>query len=136
MSGITLRWLEEKLMVGTDSNGHSIVIGRSPDPDFVWAGIKPSDLLMLAAAACSAYDVVDILSKQREPLRDLKVVCNSEQASEPPYRFTSLDLKFIVYGAVKTEKLERAIDLSVNKYCSVLNSFNFPVNTGYEIVDE
>ena len=136
MGSITLRWIEKTLMVGSDSNGHSIVIGRSPDPQFEWAGVKPSDLLMLAAASCSAYDVVEILSKQREPLQDLQVICSGEQASEAPYRFTKLHLKFVAYGEVQPERLQRAISLSVEKYCSVINSLNTPVSTEYEIITQ
>jgi putative redox protein len=123
------------MMAASDSNGHSVVIGRSPDPQFMWAGMKPSDLLLVAAASCSAYDVIEILTKQREPLEDLKVICSAEQRREPPYKFTSLHLHYIVYGAVKAEKLERAIRLSEEKYCSVTNSLDVPVSSDYEIVE-
>ena len=58
MSTVTLRWVDGKLMVGTDSNGHSIVIGKLPEDEKTFIGIKPSDLLLLAAAACTAYDVI------------------------------------------------------------------------------
>ena len=73
MGKITLRWLEDKMMTASDSNGHSIVVGKSPDPEHEWAGVKPSDLLLMAVASCSAYDVVEILTKQREPLEALKI---------------------------------------------------------------
>ena len=74
MGKVTLRWIEGVMMVGSDSNGHSVVIGKSPDSDHVWAGIKPSDLLLLSVASCASHDLVEILIKQREPLEDLKVV--------------------------------------------------------------
>ena len=73
MSQITVRQIEGTMMMASDSNGHSIVIGRSADPDFTWAGVKPSDLLLVAAASCSGYDVVQILTKQREPFQGLKI---------------------------------------------------------------
>ncbi|GAH69269.1 unnamed protein product, partial [marine sediment metagenome] len=60
MANITLRWIEEKLMMASDSNGHSVVIGRSPEQQFEWEGVKPSDLLLMSVASCSAYDVVEI----------------------------------------------------------------------------
>ncbi len=87
MGAVMLRWVKSQLMVGSDSNGHSVVIGRSPEDHDVWNGIKPSDLLLLATASCSTYDIVEILTKQREPLKDIKVICNGEQQSEPPYTF-------------------------------------------------
>lgn len=135
MGTVTLRWVESKLMVGSDSNGHSLVIGRSPDDQNVWNGIKPSDLLLLSAAACSAYDVVEILTKQREPLKDLKVSCRGEQQSDPPYTFTQIHLHYVINGKVDPAKLEKAIDLAENKYCSVMSTLRpgVPISSDYEI---
>lgn len=137
MGTVTLRWLESLLMVGTDSNGHSIVIGKNPEGDPPWNGIKPSDLLLLAAASCSAYDVVTILTKQREPMEDMKVVCSGEQLPEPPYAFTEIHLHYIVTGAINPEKLEKAIQLSEVKYCSVictLSAGGLQVTSDFEII--
>jgi putative redox protein len=136
MATVTIRWVEGTLMVGTDSNGHSIVIGKNPDDPKTNIGVKASDLLLLSAAACSAYDVAEILAKQREPLQDLKVVCSGEQLSEPPYRFTKIHLHYRVVGDVAQEKVERAICLSEEKYCSVLNTLRAGVelSSDYEII--
>jgi len=136
MATVTIRWVEGTLMVGTDSNGHSIVIGRNPDDPKTNIGVKASDLLLLSAAACSAYDVAEILAKQREPLQDLKVECNGEQLSEPPYRFTKIHLHYRVVGDVAQDKVERAIRLSEEKYCSVLNTLRAGVelSSDYEII--
>ncbi len=138
MGTITLRWLEEHMMVVTDSNGHSIVVGRSPDPQFTWVGVKPSDLLLMAAAACSAYDVVEILQKQREPLVDLKVTCSGDQLPEPPSTFTKIHLHYLAYGDINPEKLEKAIRLSEEKYCSVISTLRpgVPVSNSFEIIRE
>ena len=122
MGLITLRWIEDKMSVVTDSNGHSIVVGRSPDPEFEWSGVKPSDLLLMAVAACSAYDVVEILTKQREPLTDLRILCEGDQMSDPPYSFTNIRLNYIVKGNIKPGRLEKAIQLSEEKYCSVIST--------------
>jgi len=136
MATVTIRWVEGTLMVGTDSNGHSIVIGRNPDDPKINIGVKASDLLLLSAAACSAYDVAEILAKQREPLQDLKLVCSGEQLSEPPYRFTKIHLHYRVVGDVAQDKVERAIRLSEEKYCSVLNTLRAGVelSSDYEII--
>jgi putative redox protein len=136
MGAITLRWVEDKMMVVSDTNGHSIVVGRSPDPQFQWVGVKPSDLLLMAVASCSAYDVVEILTKQREPLRDLKIICNGDQLSDPPYTFTCIHLHYRVFGAVNPEKLERAIHLSEDKYCSVVSTLRpgVPITSDFEII--
>ena len=137
MGAITLRWVEGTMLLASDSNGLSIVIGRSPDPEQSWAGVKASDLLLMAAAACAAHDVIEILKKQREPLEDLKVVCSGDQQAEPPYTFTKIHLHYSIRGAVKVQNLERAIDLSENKYCSVISTLRpgVPVSSDYEFID-
>src|SRR5512139_1079629 len=122
MGAITLRWVEDKMMVASDTNGHSIVIGRSPDPKHQWIGAKPSDLLLLAVASCSSYDVVEILTKQREPLRGLRVETTADNLVDPPYTFTWIHNHYIVDGPVNPDRLDRAIRLSEEKYCCVINS--------------
>lgn len=122
-------------MVGTDSFGHPLVIGSWPEQSPEWAGLKPSDLLLLSAASCSAYDVVMILQKQREPLRGLEVTCSGVQQPDPPYAFTALHLHYIAFGPVAEPKLARAIHLSEEKYCSVVNTLRptVAITSDYEI---
>lgn len=138
MSSVVINWVRSRLMVGVDSRGNSIVIGRDQKQEPVWSGVKASDLLLISAASCSMYDVVEILEKQREPLEDIQVFCDGEQAPEPPHRFLTLHLKYRVYGKISPEKLERAIQLSQDKYCSVLATIrpNLRFSSEYEIVDE
>ncbi|MCB9135255.1 MAG: OsmC family protein [Anaerolineales bacterium] len=135
-STVALKWLESKLMTGADSSGRPIVIGNSFDRDPKWGGLKASDLLLLAAASCSTYDVVDILTKQREPLVGLDVQCAGEQDAEPPYRFTKIHLHYKVIGNINPAKLERAIQLSEEKYCSVINTLKptVEITSDYEII--
>ena len=132
---VAINWVKDKLMLGTDSRGQSIVIGfdRTQEPDKM--GVKPSDLLLLAAASCSTYDVVTILEKQREPLKGLEVTCTGEQITETPYTFVSVHLKYIVMGEVDPKKLERAIQLSEGKYCSVLSTLKpaVKISSDFEI---
>ena len=137
MATITLRWIEEKLMMASDSNGHSVVIGRSPEQQFEWEGVKPSDLLLMSVASCSAYDVVEILDKQRQPLDDLKVIYHGDQNSDPPYNFTKIHIQYLVTGAVNPHKLEKAIRLSEDKYCSVISTLRpgVPITSEYEVIN-
>jgi putative redox protein len=123
-------------MVGADSFGHPLVVGSWPEQSPEWAGLKPSDLLLLSAAACSAYDVVMILGKQREPLQGLEVTCAGTQLPDPPYTFTALHLHYKASGAVDEQKLARAIALSEEKYCSVVTTLRpvVKVTSDFEIV--
>ena len=136
MAKITLRQVEQLIMVGTDSNNHSVVIGKKMDESGEWVGVKPSEMLLMAAAACSAYDVIEILTKQRKPFHDLQVVCNGEQRPEQPSFFTHIHLHYTVHGQVSPEKMERAIQLSIEKYCSVICTIrpDTPVTHDFEIL--
>lgn len=137
MAKVVVRWIKSHLMAGTDSNGNSIVIGNiSGDPDNA-SGIKPSDLFLLAAASCSAYDVIDILKKQREPFYGLQVNCEGTQIKTPPYTFKSVHLHDIVSGTVNAHKLQKAIKLSEEKYCSILSTIRpgVEINSDFEIIE-
>jgi putative redox protein len=135
MGTITLRWVESTLMVGTDSHGNSLVIGTDPKDNSNFIGLKPSDLLLLAAASCSAYDVVEILRKQKEPLRKMTITCHGEQEEDPPNKFTEIHIHYEAEGEVDQKKLERAIQLAEDKYCSVIATLRpgVLVDSDYEI---
>lgn len=126
MGNIAVKWTGEgsQMFVGRDSFGHVVISGSWPkDGDESWQewkGLKPSDLLLLSLASCSAYDVVMILGRQRQDLVDLYVEVNGEQADTPPYAFTNIHLHYVVKGVeLDPKKVERAIELSEEKYCSV-----------------
>ncbi|MCB0212377.1 MAG: OsmC family protein [Anaerolineae bacterium] len=138
MGTVSVKWITSQLMTGVDSFGHPITIGSWPEKEPQWAGLKPSDLLMLAAASCTGYDVVMILTKQKEPLEDLEVICTGEQQSEPPYAFTTMHINYVFKGQLNPKKVERAIKLSEEKYCSVTNTLRkaVTITSSYEIIDE
>jgi putative redox protein len=137
MGTVTVKWIESSLMIGTDSAGRPLTIGWARQRQPEWAGLKPSELLLLAAASCSTYDVIDILTKQREPLEDLEVTCTGEQLPDPPYTFTCIHLHYQAKGAVNPNKLARAIQLSEEKYCSVLNTLKptVRISSDYEVLN-
>ncbi|GAB4498342.1 MAG: OsmC family protein [Anaerolineales bacterium] len=132
MSTVNVKWIESKLMLGADSRGQTMLLSSSSARDPEWKGAKPSDLLLLAAASCSMYDVVEILHKQREPLEDLEVICSGTQLPDPPYTFTEIHLRYVATGNLKPEKLQRAIELSQEKYCSVITT----LRAGVKITSE
>jgi putative redox protein len=86
------------------------------------AGPSPMQALGFAVAACMAMAVVHVLKKGRHDLRGLKVGLIAARADEEPRRFTSVALHFTVIGSVAPEPIQRALDLSRDKYCSVWNS--------------
>jgi putative redox protein len=86
------------------------------------AGPSPVQALALALAGCMSVDVVHILQKGRQPLAGLRAHLVAERAPEDPHRLVRVDLRFTVAGDVPAEKVERAIALSQEKYCSVWHS--------------
>ncbi len=125
MSNIALKWTGQgsQMFVGRDSYGHIIVSGSWPQENQAWQewkGVKPSDLLLLSLASCSAYDVVLILSRQRQQLTNLYVSVDGQQAAEAPYQFTQIHQHYTAEGIdLDPQKVARAIQLSEEKYCSV-----------------
>jgi putative redox protein len=115
MMGIQVKWLEEKQFVGIDSTGHSVVLSSPADG----VGMKPSDLLLVSLAGCTAYDVVDILNKQRQKLVSLTIEVTAEQDPEPPWTFRHIHATYRLRGELDPIAVRRAIELSESKYCSV-----------------
>lgn len=117
MAEAKVRWITGHQFIGIDSTHHSVVLS-SPEENI---GMKPSDLLLVALAACSAYDVVEILQKKRLRLVGLDVQVQGEQDTEPPWAFRRIQLEYRVRGRDISERaVAQAIELSEKKYCSVL----------------
>ena len=135
MGTATIKWIEGKQFVGIDSTKHSVVIA-TPDEGI---GIKPSELLLLALASCSAVDVVEILEKKRMPLNHLEISATGEQDQDPPWTFRKITLHYKIGGKNLTEKaVAQAIQLSEEKYCSVAATIRgtAEICTEFEIILE
>jgi putative redox protein len=100
---------------GITGYGDAVRIGGEPDR----RGAKPSDLVPIALAACTAYDVVTILRKQRQDLRGMEVVLTTTQDPEPPWTFRAIHQHFVFTGDVDDRKAARAIVLAETKHCAV-----------------
>jgi len=115
---VRLVWTGGQQYVGTDSGRHSIVISSHDDENNT--GMRPSELLLLSLASCSAYDVVSILRKKRIDLRSVEVTVTSEQEPDPPWIYRKIHMTFKVDGrGVRQQSVDQAIELSLTKYCSV-----------------
>ncbi|MEQ4988821.1 OsmC family protein [Proteus vulgaris] len=111
-----VKWVEDLSFVGESSSGHQIMMdGNSGDK-----APSPMEMVLIAAGGCSAIDVVSILRKGRHQVTDCEVKLTSERREEAPRLFTDINLHFIVSGKELTDKIvERAVQLSAEKYCSV-----------------
>ncbi len=115
---VRVKWLEKLQFVGVDSTRHSVVMSAPDEENGI--GMKPSELLLVSLGGCTAYDVVNILTKKRQRLTNLEVVISWEQTPNPPRTFTHIHLTYRLRGRGLSEKaVRRAIKLSKNKFCSV-----------------
>jgi len=116
MGTTTVKLIEGKKFIGIDSTNHSVVIS-TPDEG---VGMKPSELLLVALASCTAVDVVEILAKKRTPLTSLEITSSGEQDADPPWTFRKIHLHYKLGGKnLKEKDVAQAIELSEEKYCSV-----------------
>ena len=104
----------------TDANGHTVRMDTSPESGGHNFGVRPMQMLLMGVAGCSAIDVISILKKQRQEVRDYKMVVNGErEAGKEPSLWKEIDIEFHIYGNVDEDKAIRAAELSMDKYCSV-----------------
>jgi putative redox protein len=126
---ITLRWRERLVFEAGPAGRPPVVV----DGDSVVA-TSPVELLLVAAASCSAADVVAILAKQRVSLRALEVALRGTRREQEPRRYTALHFVFTIAGDGADEtKARRAIDLSLEKYCSVVASLASDIRVSYDV---
>ncbi len=112
----TLEWDGEQQFTGQVGK-HSISIDGLSH-----AAPTPVQLLALSLAGCMAIDLVHILTRGRHPVHSLRTEMTVHRAAEEPRRFTRVALDFTLTGEMRPEHVERAIDLSREKYCSVWNT--------------
>ena len=133
MPTTTVRWVTGKQFVGIDSNNNAVVMSGD-DPA---QGIKPSQMLLIGLAACTAYDVLDIMIKKRQPLTYLEIVASGTNDPDPPWPYRKIHLRYRVSGKELTEgAMTQAIELSHEKYCSVAATVRgvAEITTEFEIV--
>jgi len=130
MADVRLAWTGDRIQfVGTTGYGESILVGG----DVEGPGAKPSDLLPLSLAACTAYDVVEILRKQRQDLLGLEVVATSVQDPDPPWTFRSIHLLFQLTGTVDASKAAKAVEIAETRYCAVAATIRSVVRLTHEV---
>ncbi|WP_374950460.1 OsmC family protein [Mucilaginibacter sp.] len=104
----------------SDEYGHTVRMDSSPESGGQNFGVRPMQMLLMGLGGCSAIDVIAILKKQRQDLVDYKMVITGErEAGKEPSLWQEIGLEFHLYGEVDEDKAKKAVELSLNKYCSV-----------------
>lgn len=116
---ISLRKTGECTFEMDDGRGHTTIIDGPEKLGGTDAGPRPMEMFLASLASCSAVDVVMILKQQKQPLEDLHIEVHGERVDAIPAVFAKIHLHFKAYGNVAANKMQRAVNLSVEKYCSV-----------------
>jgi putative redox protein len=133
-----VKWVQGAMFVGESGSGHSVVMDGPVDGGGRNLGIRPMEMLLLGTGGCTAYDVVHILQKSRQPVVDCVVELEAERADSVPAVFTAIHIHFIVSGRGLTDAaVKRAIDLTADKYCSasIMLGQVAAITHDYEIID-
>lgn len=119
-------------MEAVNDKGNSIIMDAGVSDGGHDSGFRPMQLLLAALGGCSAIDLIAILRKQREPLNDVKITVTGErEAGVVPALYTEAHIHFKLFGTVNHDKAERAVALSVDKYCSVAKTLEKTAKVTY-----
>ncbi len=107
-------------------NEQGIIVHMDGSPDIGGEnlGARPMQMVLMALGGCTSMDVLSMLKKMREEVKGYKVIVDADRATEHPMVFTKIHIHFILEGNLKKENVEKAIRLSMDKYCSVTHMLN------------
>jgi putative redox protein len=114
-----VKWVQDVMFVAESGSGHSVVLDGAPEAGGRNLGFRPMEMLLIGLGTCSAFDVMLILKRGREQVTDCVVEVDADRAQTDPKVFTSIVMRYIVTGTkLDKNKVQRAVALSAEKYCS------------------
>ena len=134
-----IKWVEQVTFVAESGSGHAVVLDGAPDAGGRNLGVRPMEMLLMGLGGCSAFDVVLILRKGREAVSDCVVELEAERAETDPKVFTRIHMHYKVAGrGLAPAKVERAIKLSAEKYCSAsaIMAKTAVITHDWEVIEE
>lgn len=139
MAATTARiaWVENALFVGESGSGHTVTMDGAPDMGGRNLGARPMEMVLIGMGGCTAIDVVSMLKKQRQDIREIVVELAAERADDHPRVFTDVKVIYRVRGkGLNRALVERAVTLSDEKYCSATAMVRKSASVTHEIVLE
>lgn len=134
-----VKWVDGAMFLGESGSGHSVVMDGPPDHGGRNMGLRPMEMFLLGLGGCASFDVMSILQKSRQDVRNCRVEIEAERADAVPAVFTRIEMVFIVEGSrLKEAQVKRAVELSATKYCSasiMLEAAGVKISHRYEIVE-
>jgi len=128
-----LNWIEGWQFVARAGDGPAVVIdGHEPH-----GGPSPMQMVLMGVAGCTAIDVILVMEKKRINVTDFQINITGQRAKEHPKRYTHIHIEYVLTGTGIAERaVERAIQLSEQKYCSAIASLNATFDHSYRIIDQ
>tara|TARA_B110000495_G_C22986458_1_gene580416 strand:- start:958 stop:1377 length:420 start_codon:yes stop_codon:yes gene_type:complete len=134
-----ISWLGNALMQGESGSGHSVIVDGPESIGGQNQGMRPMELMLMSVGACSTVDVISILKKARQDVKDCIVEVDGERVDSVPALFKRIHLNFKVRGnSLDENKVKRAVELSAEKYCSasiMLINAGVEMSHSFEIQD-
>ena len=121
------------MFVAETGSGHSVVMDGPPEHGGQNLAARPMEMVLIGLGGCSAFDVVEILKKSRQHIEDCQVVLEAERADKIPAVFTKIHMHYLIGGQdLSAKHVKRAVELSVDKYCSVVKMLRPNVDITYD----
>ena len=139
MTHAIVTYVQGLQFVGESSSGHAIVMDGDPEVGGNDTGLRPMELLLVGLGGCSGMDIISILKKKKQDVSGLKINLKGQKAEDHPRKFNDVLIEFIVSGRnISEEAVKRAIELSMNKYCSVKATLEgtAKISFNYKIIQE
>src|SRR4030042_1815498 len=131
---IEAEWQCGGTFIGHNATGGTVQMGKLNDRP----GVSPMELILVGLAGCTGVDIVDILEKKRQPLKGLKVKVRGKKAEDFPKIYKEIEITYQIWGdGIDHDAIERAIQLSEEKYCSVSAMLRATVDirSTYELIN-
>lgn len=134
-----IKWLENATFVAESGSGHALVMDGPPDFGGRNLGVRPMEMVLMGMGGCTAFDVMMILQKARQDVRDCVVELSAERAETEPKVFTRIHVHFVISGKdLKESRVQKAVELSAEKYCSasiMLGNAGVEITHDYAIIE-
>ncbi|MBI5634289.1 MAG: OsmC family protein [Nitrospirae bacterium] len=139
MAKATVTFTGGMQFVATADSGHAVVMDAGPDAGGSNSGSRPMELLLMGIGGCSGMDIISILRKKKQQVTGLEAQVNGIMADSYPHKYTEITIEYVVRGkGVSEEAVKRAVQLSMDKYCSVKATLDGSarINFAYRIIEE
>jgi len=105
---------------GTANSGHEVIMDAAPEVGGQNKGSRPMELVAIALGGCTGMDVISILRKKKQDVKEFEINVTGQKAEEYPKRYTSMHIEFVIKGKdISEDAVQRAVELSYDKYCAV-----------------